>query len=216
MPQGRGCGAEDLEAGQVNDTPFPHIIRTDLATDAEIDAINEEWPLTGWRDKSGKTSIKSHTLDLPPTAEKVVKRLTSPEFRAELSAAFGIPDLLPDPEKFGAGLHCIRRGGFLGMHVDFNRHPSGLWRRVNLLLYLNREWRKSWGGALRLEGAGAVVEIPPNAGTAVIFPTTETSWHGHPEPLNCPEGRERRSIAIYYYTREAPADHAEPHTTIYR
>lgn len=196
-------------------TPFPHFIRTDLVSPDEVRAINAQWPAAGWIDKSGKTSIKSHTQELPPAAAEVVQRLTSTEFRAELSDLFGIPELLPDPSKFGAGLHAIKRGGLLKTHVDFNRHPSGLWRRLNLLVYLNEDWQDAWGGRLEL-GADRAVRIAPTAGTAVAFATTEASWHGHPDPLQCPPDRERRSLAIYYYTREAPADAAAPHTTIYK
>jgi hypothetical protein len=39
----------------------------------------------------------------------------------------------------------------------------------------------------------------------VIFSTTDFSYHGHPEPLNCPDNRSRRSLALYYYTNGRPA-----------
>jgi hypothetical protein len=66
-----------------------------------------------------------------------------------------IQGLFADPELFGAGLHCIPRKGFLNMHVDFNAHPKGWHRRVNVLIYLNEEWRDEWNGHLQL-GIGTV------------------------------------------------------------
>ena len=39
---------------------------------------------------------------------------------------------------------------------------------------------------------------------AVVFNTTDWSWHGHPEPLRCPPGWTRRSIALYYYSNGRP------------
>jgi Rps23 Pro-64 3,4-dihydroxylase Tpa1-like proline 4-hydroxylase len=99
------------------------------------------------------------------------------------------------------------------MHVDFNQHPKGWHRRVNLLIYLNEEWDESWNGHLQL-GMQTPKLIAPFGGRCVIFETNDQSWHGHPVPLTCPEHIQRRSLALYYYTREKPK--AEAHTTIYR
>ena len=126
--------------------------------------------------------------------------------------------LIPDPwfpkRLWGGGLHEIEQGGFLGMHVDFNVHPENVYRRANLLLYLNRNWE--WGGALQLtdELESKVVSIRPEFNTAVLFETSDKSWHGHPEPLDCPDDVTRKSIAVYYYTREGKPNKA--HSTIYR
>ena len=94
------------------------------------------------------------------------------------------------------------------MHVDFNLHPLGVYRRANLLLYLNRDWK--WGGSLHI----GEKRISPEFNRAVLFETSEDSWHGHPEPLDCPENETRKSIAIYYYT--AKGEDVAPHSTIYR
>lgn len=198
-----------------NPVPFPHLVLNNLVSVQEMRAINDEWPKSGWNRKVDKMSVKNHCLDLPPTAASVVARLTADDFRRQVSAAFGLPPLLADPGQYGGGLHCIKRGGFLKMHVDFNQHPSGLWRRVNLLVYLNFEWQDEWGGFLQLGMEPPLTLIPPRAGLSVVFPTTEGSLHGHPDILACPNHRERRSIAIYFYSKEPPDGAAEPHTTIY-
>jgi hypothetical protein len=102
------------------------------------------------------------------------------------------------------------------MHVDFDKHPSGLQRAANLLIYLTPGWRKEWGGALELTRANGLGRtlIYPEGGTAVLFETHGASWHGHPQPLACPEGITRRSLALYYYREPVAAPTRE--TTVYR
>jgi hypothetical protein len=49
-----------------------------------------------------------------------------------------------------------------------------------------------------------------------IFATTENSYHGHPEPLTCPDDRVRRSIAMYYYTAGDKGEQkAKDHSTVF-
>jgi Rps23 Pro-64 3,4-dihydroxylase Tpa1-like proline 4-hydroxylase len=95
----------------------------------------------------------------------------------------------------------VSHGGRLGIHVDFNRHPTlPLVRRVNTILYMNDEWRAEWNGALTLtDRKGCDQRIPPVWNRWVIFKYGPESWHGHPEPWLAPEGTPRRSIAMYYY-----------------
>jgi Rps23 Pro-64 3,4-dihydroxylase Tpa1-like proline 4-hydroxylase len=125
-----------------------------------------------------------------------------------------IQGLFADPELFGAGLHCIPRKGFLNMHVDFNAHPKGWHRRVNVLIYLNEEWRDEWNGHLQLGMGESAKFISPLGGRCVIFETNDKSWHGHPLPLACPRKVQRRSLALYLYTKEPPQGRL--HTTIYQ
>lgn len=146
---------------------------------------------------------------LTPTAESVVRMIDV----GMVERATGISSLFRDPDMFGAGLHCIPRDGFLKMHVDFNKHPKGWHRRVNMLIYLNERWEHEWGGHLQL-GLLDCVKLVPIGGRCVIFETNNQSWHGHPNPLACPADVQRRSLAIYFYTEEPPAE--EAHSTIYK
>jgi Rps23 Pro-64 3,4-dihydroxylase Tpa1-like proline 4-hydroxylase len=112
-------------------------------------------------------------------------------------------------------------GGFLKVHVDFNRHPLlNLDRRLNLLVYLNEDWRDEYGGHLELWPADmsrCERRILPVFNRTVVFSTTDASFHGHPAPLACPEGMSRKSVSFYYYTNGRPAhEGAEPHDTIFR
>lgn len=116
----------------------------------------------------------------------------------------GIDPIVADNELFGGGLHEIRRGGYLRVHTDFNYHPTtGLNRRLNLLLYLNPEWKDEWNGHIELwneEISRPYLAMPPLMNRALLFETTEQSYHGHPTPLNVPEDVQRRSMAVYYYS----------------
>ena len=119
----------------------------------------------------------------------------------------GIENLEKDPHRHGAGLHSNPPNGRLDMHLDYSIHPiTGKERRVNLLIYMNKDWQDDWNGKLELwEGdknnmtnVSAAQSIPPNFNNAVLFRTSDISWHGMPEPVKCPEGECRKSIAIYY------------------
>ena len=105
---------------------------------------------------------------------------------------------------WGGGIHRIKRGGFLKIHSDTNFHPDfNLDRRLNLLLYLNKNWNDKYGGELELwdkKMKKCVKKIAPLFNRAVIFSTDDNSYHGHPDPLNCPENVVRQSLALYYYS----------------
>lgn len=188
--------------------PFPHVVCDDFLDAETVRKINEEWPATSWLKESGKQNKKWSTQNLPPAAQAVVEDLVRD--LTWVSELTGIEGLIHDPNMFGGGLHCIPPGGFLKKHVDFNRHPKGWWRRVNLLIYLNLVWKKEWGGDLEL----CDKKIAPIRGRMVMFETNDTTWHGHPEPLTCPDNVQRRSLALYFYTPDPPPGKA--HTTIYR
>jgi hypothetical protein len=133
----------------------------------------------------------------------------------------GITDLIPDPYFTGGGLHQIERGGKLEVHADFNNLPKwNLQRRINLLIYLNREWKEEYGGHLELwdrEMKKAVKKVLPVANRCVIFNTESYAYHGHPHPLTCPPGWTRKSMALYYYTNgRTDMQPLEPHSTLFQ
>jgi hypothetical protein len=133
----------------------------------------------------------------------------------------GIKGLVPDPFLHGGGLHQIEPGGFLDVHADFNIHPRfKLYRRLNALIYLNEEWRDDWGGHLELwspDMGRRAQRIAPEFNRTVIFSTTRQAFHGHPEPVACPPGINRRSLAVYYYSALPPEGEADGwHSTLYQ
>lgn len=193
----------------IYEKPFRHAVIDGFLSPEKVEAINREWP-KDWHKEDGKGARKWSSERLPPSALAVALSVT-PEWVGEIT---GISGLFADPDLFGAGLHCIPKGGYLKMHVDFNVHPNGWHRRVNVLIYLNQRWKPQWGGALQLGIGFEAKAIDPIGGRCVIFDTNDQSWHGHPDPLRCPRTVQRRSLALYFYTKEPPQ--AEPHTTIYQ
>jgi len=141
-----------------------------------------------------------------------------------MEALTGIEELQYDPANYGGGTHENFDGRELRPHVDFNYHPvTKLHRRLNVIVYLNREWQRSWGGALALhtdprDPLDAVVEFQPVFNRCVIFETSERSWHGFSriDLPNDGKDRSRKSISIYLYTRERPEEEAVgEHTTLF-
>lgn len=195
--------------------PFPHLVIDNWWDDELLRAVVAEFPnpaAPGWRRYDGSNERK---LEGPPglwgakTREMfaAIKSRTS-----DLEDAFGIPDLVM--ETIGGGYHCIEPGGYLQIHTDFNRSPrSGLFRRLNLLVYLNDGWDEPFGGGnLELWNAGGPVEsIVPEFNRTVVFQTSDHSWHGHPVPA----GRWRRSVAAYFFTEAPPEGYRVDHSTIW-
>ena len=198
--------------------PIPHAIYDGFLTPHQVREINAQWPADDaptWRKEDGRMNLKWSTNELPPAARAVVDTFDT----KVIEDAIDVPAIIADPD--GGALHCIPCGGFLNMHYDFNLHQVTGWRRrANALIYLNEIWQDDWNGHLQLGLAdrGEVKEIAPLGGRMVVFETTDKpgreSWHGHPRPLRCPEGVQRRSLALYFYTNDAlPGE--KRHTTIY-
>ena len=143
------------------------------------------------------TNISSALNDLK-------KELTSGEFSKFLSDVTG-KVLFVDEKFVGGGLHQGGEGSFLEMHADFSRHPEKReWiRELNLLLYLNKDWRPEYAGSLDLQNAhtGETKSIEPIENRFVIMLTKEHTIHGY-KPINFPPGTFRTSIAAYAYTED--------------
>lgn len=142
--------------------------------------------------------------------KRMFVELRSPTFVQFLEQLTGIKHLRPDPGYSGSGVHITTQGGMLKVHADFNRlqiEDRPWQRRVNVFVYLNKDWPDEWKGHLQLFDramTGCVESIHPSFGRLVVFSSTDFSYHGHPEPLQAPEGRARLSLALYYYTDERP------------
>jgi Rps23 Pro-64 3,4-dihydroxylase Tpa1-like proline 4-hydroxylase len=196
--------------------PFPHVVFDEFAAKAALEDVLSEFPSAEhdawWRfdsDNERKLASRPDT-ELGEATRQLLAELHSATFTDFLQELTGISGLVVDPHLEGGGLHQIQRGGHLNVHVDFNRHPAtGLDRRLNVLLYLNPGWEPAWGGALELWSSDmrrCEKSIAPLFNRLVVFSTTRSSFHGHPEPLACPPDRSRRSLALYYYSNGRPED----------
>jgi hypothetical protein len=195
--------------------PFPHICIEDFLPHAVAEAVLDAFPGRSekfWSQNSIRHERKlfaSLESDIPCPIRNVLLALNTRTFLAFLEELTGIENLIADPQFSGGGMHQIVRGGKLDIHVDFNKHFSyGLDRRVNLLLFLNKDWHEEYGGDLELwdeRERSCVRRIAPSFNRCVIFSTSDRSYHGHPHPLACPESRSRKSLALYYFTNGRPA-----------
>lgn len=214
----RGFSYPDPEpeaAAYAANAPFPHTVIKDawepgwVAECKREIAVFSQWD--GEKDFYGsrKKRYCGDIEKLPPTVVRIIREASSPAFLLWLTAVTGEQALMPDPYLEGGGIHQIIQGGFLKVHADFNWNERlQLYRRLNLLLYLNPGWDASWGGALELwtqDMGQCGATVLPEANTMVIFTTDDRSFHGHPHPTSTPIDVTRDSIALYYYSPIKPA-----------
>jgi Rps23 Pro-64 3,4-dihydroxylase Tpa1-like proline 4-hydroxylase len=202
-----------LHADYQSAAPYPHIVINDFLEPEAAKAAMAEFPPLDperWNNYLHINERKfSHTdpTSWGPTLQRILEELNSPRFVEFVSQLLDVPELIADPSLEGGGLHQSTRGGFLNIHADFTVHPHNRkWqRRANIILYLNEDWEPEYGGDLELWSADVkecVEKVSPIANRVLIFTTDATSFHGHPEPMRCPEGVARRSLALYYFSVE--------------
>jgi Rps23 Pro-64 3,4-dihydroxylase Tpa1-like proline 4-hydroxylase len=208
--------------------PFPHAVIDDLLPAEELDLVLDEFLQAQdetWHrfdnPREKKLAERRETSFGPFTRHLLAAKFNSSVFLEFLESLTGIPGLIPDPYYEGGGLHQIVRGGFLKVHADFNWHEHlKLDRRLNVIVYLNRDWKEEYGGHLELwnrDMTRCERRVLPIFNRCVIFGTTDFSYHGHPEPLTCPEGVTRKSLALYYYSNGRPADElTDAHSTLFQ
>ncbi len=173
-------------------------------------------------DDARQAKLEYHRIEaLPPPARDLLFFLNSSPVLEFLEKLTGISGLIPDPHLSGGGLHQIEPGGKLDVHADFNRlQRLKLDRRLNLLVYLNQDWKEEYGGHLELWDTSmttCVKKILPLFNRCVVFSTTSNSYHGHPVPLTCPKGMTRKSMALYYYTNGRPEEEqTASHSTLFQ
>lgn len=210
--------------------PFPNIALENFLNPEFLKEVLAEFPDLSKKDhihfdnpNEIKLASRGERLFGPKTLE-LMHFLNSEPFLNFLQKITGIKEtLLPDPYFEGGGFHEIKPGGLLKVHADFNKHrTAGLDRRINVLIYLNEDWKEEYGGHFELwtnDMTKCVSKILPRFNTMAMFSTTDFSYHGHPNPLTCPPDRSRKSLALYYYTNGRPAEEVnsglEDHRTLF-
>lgn len=194
--------------------PFPHIVLDGLIDRNLLDVAMTEFPPVDGSEWTSYVHVNERKYGNPhlqtwgPALQQIAEELMSDRFVSHLCRLTGIDGLRADRSMDGGGLHQSFAGGFLNVHADFtSHHTNRMWRRrVNLLLYCNADWRPEYNGDLELWDAGVttkVASISPNANRIVIFNTDVDSFHGVPDPIACPPGMARQSMALYYFTEES-------------
>lgn len=203
---------KELQSEYLAATPFPSIMIDDFlpieladlllahfGPEVASGELNESYERAQERLKS---SYHPDTLDA--TARAIFYAFNSRPFISILENITGIKGLIPDPYYLGAGYHEIQNGGHLSIHADFNHHKlMNLERRINVLIYLNKDWEPGFGGQIELWNTQMTEQVKswtPDFNRCVIFNTTSNSMHGNPQTVNNPHGVSRKSIALYYYT----------------
>ncbi|MGV6851811.1 MAG: 2OG-Fe(II) oxygenase [bacterium] len=210
--------------------PFKHVVIEEFFTPEFCEHLLQEFPsfdeklAMNENGEVGRKAVHEKVQNISPSYKKLDELVKSEEFIKMVEKMTGIDGLIYDPYYFGGGTHNNLHGQDLDPHVDFTHHPmTGHHRRMNLIVYLNKEWQKEWGGNIELHKnprlepeQDDIVSVEPLFNRAVIFETNNISWHGFPR-INLPEDKQslsRKSFALYYYT-DSRKEPVKPHSTIY-
>ena len=219
---------EELSGSYCFAEPYPHIVidnflPTQLANEILLNFprnrnLNSEY-------ENNYAGIQEHKRQIFPNntnsfCRNIFGFFNSASFLQFLEGLTTIDGIISDSYFNGGGFHEISRGGKLGIHADFRINEQlHLSRRLNVLIYLNDDWQDEWGGQLEIwdkDMKNKVHSISPIFNRCVIFNTDANSYHGHPDPLNCPPDITRKSIALYYYTAsKAIYEEVPSNTTMY-
>ncbi len=196
--------------------PFSHIIIDNFFNKEIAKNLEKEFPNFDnniWKEYGNAIEVKKVCNNwniFPSLTYKVFDYLNSSDFVNILSKSlFGSNILSSDAGLNGGGWHIHKRGGKLNTHLDYSLHPKLLLqRKINIIIYLNSNWKAEWKGNLGFwdnksskEPGNLQKEVIPFFNRAVIFDTSQNSWHGLPSPLECPNDEFRKSIAVYYLTK---------------
>ncbi len=160
----------------------------------------------------------SNFQDFDPLFAQLRDEVASKEFCQALSQITGIDDIYSVPDALGAGLHQGGNGSFLDIHIDFNIHvKENIHRRINLLVFFNKDWKDEYLGATELWNADMSIcegKVMPYLNRCLIFETNEISYHGY-DKIKVPEGVTRKSFYTYFYT-DLRADAVKYHDTVFK
>lgn len=220
--------AESLAEAYRKQQPYPHAVFDNVFKPSLLKDVASEFPDLATRSKT-EVFDNGNERKLASVGEEqfgevslpLMHYLNSLPFLQFLEKLTGIKNLIPDPQFLGGGFHEIKRGGFLKIHADFNSHYTyKLDRRLNVLVYLNDDWKEEYGGHFELwsrDMTRCEKRVLPIFNRLVVFSTTSDSFHGHPDPLTCPPDRSRRSLALYYYTNGRPEQEVtDAHSTVWK
>ena len=207
--------------------PFPHMsfdnfLNNDLALELSqnFPDYNDDIAWVVRDTENIKKRYQEDDKKLPKIFRLMLREFNSKQFLLFLETLTGIENLIPDPFFINGGVHMSKKGDYLGVHADFNwNHMIQANRRVNVLIYFTESWQKEWNGGLELfrsNEKNPAKMIYPEFNRLIVFQTSAKSLHGHPVPLNTPDGVYRRVLNLYYYSRHKDENYAnDPHFTKY-
>lgn len=209
----------DLQDRFVSAQPFDHVIIDNFFLPEVAEQLVKEFPTydsTVWNAHYNNAienkKACNHWDKFSPTTYAVLYYLCSQDFENIISEITGFRGVQADIGLHGGGQHAHTTSGKLNVHLDYSIHPKlQLERHYNLIVYITPDWNPAWGGGLELwshdheKGTAKelVTTVENRFNRAVLFDTTQYSWHGLPQDLVCPEGVVRQSLAVYYVTEPA-------------
>lgn len=195
-------------------SPFEHVVIDNFFSDDLAEEIANEFPshedsawTVAYDNPVEKKKACSHWDKFPPSIYKAMFLVCGNDFVDLLKIITGNNKIIADVGLHGGGMHSHNNGGKLNIHKDYSLHPKVPYmRNYNLIVYMTPNWNPSWGGGLELWSHDDETNMPRECTTlvenkfnrAVLFNTTQNSWHGLPEALRCPANSSRRSLAAYY------------------
>ena len=211
----------------INADPFPNIVIDNLFDLSLMNEIHAAYPKKddvswwGYNNHFEKKLAFDRVQDLDGCFQEYFNFVNSWNFTKQIEKLTGIGGIIADPSLRGGGLHMIESGGKLDIHADFNYHSTTGWKRqLNMITFLNKDWKPEYNGQIEFwdrEMTKCVKSVNPLFNRTVIFKTSDNTWHGHPDPLRCPVGTFRKSLAVYYYTHhEDNLGHLEYRSTDYQ
>jgi hypothetical protein len=214
----------NINIDYVKTPPYPNVALDNFLPQETISAMKQECNNLEWTrefTRNGSHMIERQDVENLPVANEVRNIMSSRRFLVWLGEVTGHHDLIPDPHMIGAGYMRCSRGDSLKLHSDFNfNNTLKLYRMLSINIYLNKNWQPEWNGDLQFwdfERKECKTRYFPEAGKAVIFRHHKFGFHGHPEPLQCPENIYRDGFRMFYYVSEMSNYKLDknPHRSLY-
>jgi len=190
--------------------PYRHLVLDNFLNEPVALEVNENFPgveelKTHWKGLNENKMEGSDFGIFHPVFSTIKEKLTTPEFYKWITDVTGIEEVFITDDQMGSGIHQGTNGSFLDIHIDFNiHHIKNVHRRLNLLIYLEQNWKEEYGGSLEMWNADMTncdKMVLPQFNRCVIFETSEISYHGYSK-ITLPEGVTRKSFFAYFYTNE--------------
>ena len=213
-----------LNIDYVKTPPYPNLAIDNFLPADVTTAMKQECDQLTWTrefTRNGSHMLERNDIEDCPVAREVKNALSSKKFLIWLGQVTGHNDLIPDPHMVGAGYMRCTRGDSLKLHSAFNfNNTLKLYRMLSINIYLNKDWQSEWNGDLQFwdfERKKCVTKYYPVAGRAILFRHHKFGFHGHPDPIQCPEGTFRDGFRMFYYVSEMSNYKLDkhPHRSLY-
>jgi Rps23 Pro-64 3,4-dihydroxylase Tpa1-like proline 4-hydroxylase len=215
---------EKLSTDFAGAQPYKHLVMDNFLKEEVAALLYDHFPSIEKLSKHYKglnenKSEGSNFNDFHPVFTQVRNDFMSPEFAKWMSQVTGIKEVFITDDKLGTGLHQGGDGSFLDIHVDFSiHHLKNVYRRLNMLIYLNKNWKTEYGGSMEMWDASMskmVKAVPPLFNRCLIFETSDISYHGYSK-ITLPPGETRKSFYTYFYTNQPANAQVKYHDTVFK